>query len=415
MHPLRASPIGGSCGASTSLRCAPASQRSLRRSRTARPSPLARSQKQDDAASSLTELEEQRLTATLTGVGVSGTAAVWGAQIAGINLFDASLWGTSWLPTALAVALPVLALDAALLLPKNHAAADSSTARAAAAGQPDGTGDLNAERLLALKADLKLGTPQSGLRAMPTLYQMVATLPLAPGSRLGTTPRVGLEAAFIALRGVARELLWCGLCVTFLAAWLKDRAFEAGIDDVAFSVALPPLLPLLADSTASSTAAVAAQARLLLGAGGGDLAGTAGAGAPVYTADLVRWVAGGVATLAAVPAVLLQARAAGAAVASVAGYVTAYDDADDRSLDPLIREYRAMEAASIQGAAWLAPTAFTLTAARGLLRFGALNALFVASGSLSASLVFALVTDLSLLVLCETGRGSLPEVAPSEE
>lgn len=45
---------------------------------------------------------------------------------------------------------------------------------------------------------------------------------------------------------------------------------------------------------------------------------------PVYTSELARWIAGGLATLAAVPAILRESSAVSAAVTVAASYAASY-------------------------------------------------------------------------------------------
>lgn len=100
------------------------------------------------------------------------------------------LWSSHGVGLSLLLAAPVLLLDAATLLPKYHAPGNthSSGANADTAteqrGQPQaGQQQQNQDQkqcMRALKADLKLGTTDSGGRAMCTLYQMVAAGPVPP-------------------------------------------------------------------------------------------------------------------------------------------------------------------------------------------------------------------------------------------
>lgn len=67
----------------------------------------------------------------------------------------------------------------------------------------------------------------------------------------------------------------------------------------------------------------------------------------------------------------------------------------------------------LQEASWLAPAAYAITAARGLLRFSLLNAVFVGSGNLAASLAVAAVSDSLMVLYCELGRNQLPNILPA--
>ncbi len=68
-----------------------------------------------------------------------------------------------------------------------------------------------------------------------------------------------------------------------------------------------------------------------------------------------------------------------------------------------------------QKSSWLAPSAYLVTAARGVLRLATLNAVFVSSGSLAALLAVALLSDSLILLYCELGKAQLPGVPVSSE
>lgn len=229
----------------------------------------------------LSPAEEERLLSFLTYIGITGTLAVGGAALAHISLFSQFKWDLQQLSWA-GLCAPILLLDAVLLLPKYH-----SAAAAPAAGSAKQPGSSKQERdsaaLQALRADLE---PGAGLlarvRATSTLFQTVAAGLGNDDSTLSKPAKVSLELSYVWLRGLTSELLQRGLALTFLSQWLADRAFEAGADDMAFTIGQQP----------------------------------------VYTTELASFVAGLVMSLALIPAVEKQAEATSAAVASCAAQVT---------------------------------------------------------------------------------------------
>eukprot|EP00955_Chlamydomonas_euryale_P045819 353244-Chlamydomonas_euryale.AAC.11 len=83
---------------------------------------------------------------------------------------------------------------------------------------------------------------------------------------------------------------------------------------------------------------------------------------------------------------------------------------DDSGLDPLVREFRAMERDSVAAAPWIAPAAFAAAGGRGLLRSLCTNATFAVTGSLGCSFAAAAAADGALAVCCEAARPGLPSV-----
>lgn len=123
----------------------------------------------------------------------------------------------------------------------------------------------------------------------------------------GSVP-LPLDAALLTARETARELLQRGLTFTFLAAWLTDRCFEAGLDDV---VALPAwLAPVMSAGPLVVGVDGGAAAALMGGAVGEVAPGSVGA----YLPDVVRALVACGATLASTPTMVASARGVGLSV-----------------------------------------------------------------------------------------------------
>ncbi|KAG2441982.1 hypothetical protein HYH02_009775 [Chlamydomonas schloesseri] len=111
------------------------------------------------------------------------------------------------------------------------------------------------------------------------------------------------DVGLVLVREAAKELLQRGLVFTFLAAWLTDRAFEAGADDLLGLASGPLASALLALGGASPALA-------------GGAAAASGTVAEVYLPDAVRWATAGLVTASLVPPVLNEAEALRLGVAS---------------------------------------------------------------------------------------------------
>ncbi|KAG2440727.1 hypothetical protein HXX76_003584 [Chlamydomonas incerta] len=274
------------------------------------------------------------------------------------------------------------------------------------------------------------------------------------------------DVVLVLVREAAKELLQRGLVFTFLAAWLTDRAFEAGADDL-FGLASGPLASALLSLGGASPALGAAAA--------------AGSVAEVYLPDAVRWATAGLVTASLVPPVLNEAEAlrlgvasnlalvevsqlevadermeleqarrkaaaaaANAAVAEVgaasspsgaasespgsgSGSVAdsegssseagdgdggggKFDEGDDdEELESMLREYRLVEALGRSTATGPPQLTYALTVLRGLLRFGSVNLAFALTGNLAATLVASALPNLLLLAYVRAGPKVLLE------
>ncbi|KXZ43675.1 hypothetical protein GPECTOR_83g287 [Gonium pectorale] len=273
------------------------------------------------------------------------------------------------------------------------------------------------------------------------------------GAAAGAPTDVGL----VLVRETAKELLQRGLIFTFLAAWLTDRAFEAGADD---TLLLPPLAAALAALT-----------------GGGAIGGAAAGGGEVYLTDAVRLATAALMTATLAPPVFNEAEAlrlgvasnlalvsveaaaraeeqaeherrrsaSAGAVAAGAGAATGgaartaaaeagagmtaipglalgpttdaageesggYDEGrDDVETDALLREYRLIEALGRCTSTGPPRLTYGLTLLRGLLRFGSVNLVFALTGNLAATLFASALPNLLLLAYVRTGPKVLLE------
>eukprot|EP00198_Chlamydomonas_reinhardtii_P011205 XP_001700542.1 predicted protein [Chlamydomonas reinhardtii] len=128
----------------------------------------------------------QRVIANLVAyTGIVGTTAIVLAGFAGIDVWESFRWtNTNDLALAAALSVPLQAANAALLLPSFSA--------------------LKLPHLADLKGHIISNNPTARINA-------------------------GLEAAFAAVDTAAGEMLYRGVALTWLAAWLEDRIYEAGM------------------------------------------------------------------------------------------------------------------------------------------------------------------------------------------
>ncbi|GIM05928.1 hypothetical protein Vretimale_10346 [Volvox reticuliferus] len=252
-----------------------------------------------------------------------------------------------------------------------------------------------------------------------------------------------LEGGLVLVREASKELLQRGLLFTFLAAWLADRAFEAGTDD---TLLLPLPAALLGHGSGSAATAAAA------------VAATATAGVELYVTDAARYLAGLLVTASVMPAVAGEAEAMRVGVASnlalvmveqqqeaemkeqwrrrqqqqqqlgagsglgsqqqEGGTAEAYDeDLDSKETEAMLREYRLYDALGRCTSTGPPRLTYALTLLRGLLRFGAPNLTFALTGNLAASFLSSALPALLLLgyvlrgprVLLESSFNTSPE------
>jgi len=341
----------------------------------------------------------------LTSVGITGTLAVLGAAAAHIDLYDQFAWDVSDFRTALQINAVLLILECGLLAPTYYQP-DRQHGTNQTLARPLPTSPASQEAFTQRFAQFKplakqLSSSQqqpngwlnpSSIQAFLAVHQAVASGPRAVAQAPQSS--FALDLGLVALRDLARELLQRGLALTFLALWLRDRGFEAGLDDVAATLQLPGFV--------AGWLAAASQAAADAGDVSGAVSSAGTVPVPVYTSDLARWVSAFVVTTAMMPAVLTESKAVSLAVASNVAVITT-QDTDETIKDPLIQEWRLMEAIARQVTAWPARLAYSLTAARGVLRFSGLNIAFALTGNLAASLAVALTSDLLIVTYCRLG------------
>lgn len=246
-----------------------------------------------------------------------------------------------------------------------------------------------------------------------------------------------VEAALVALRELSKELLQRGLIATVAAGWLADRLYEAGVED---EVQLPGgyCLPLrLLASCGAAVGLVAAFVPAALGAAedaeesvgaalllGSKLAEQQRSAQQGVAGRASSGAAGGAGAALAIPAAaanaaLAEAAAAPSAEGEQAGRGTAdapdglSDDDDelefeDLELDPLLLEYRLMQAAESCIRSAPAKLAYSIALMRALLALVCINAAFVATGSLSATLTVSLVANGAVLAYSRAKRRPEP-------
>ncbi|GLI71362.1 hypothetical protein VaNZ11_016551 [Volvox africanus] len=383
-----------------------------------------------------------RITSSLVTYGLSGTLAVVGAAVAHIDLFGQIRWfSTDDLGLGLTSASFLMVLEGLLLAPPYDrllAGSGRPGAKAGAVGLQLRTARVG-ELLSADSVAATLALQQACLVAA----QVVRRAGLTRTSAL-------LEGGLVLVREASKELLQRGLIFTFLAAWLADRAFEAGADD---TLLLPLPAALLGHGSGSDAAAAMATA-------------TAMAGVELYVTDAARYLAGLLVTASVMPAVVAEAEAMRIGVASnlalvmveeqqeaeireqwrrrqkqqqqqqsVAGggeglggqqqegsTAEAYDeDLDSKETEAMLREYRLYDALGRCTATGPPRLTYGLTLLRGLLRFGAPNLVYAFTGNLAASFLSSALPALFLLgyvlrgpkVLLETSSATMPS-SPEE-
>ncbi|GIL60671.1 hypothetical protein Vafri_15206 [Volvox africanus] len=377
-----------------------------------------------------------RITSSLVTYGLSGTLAVVGAAIAHIDLFGQFRWlSTDDLGLGLTSASLLMVLEGLLLAPPYDRLLAGSGRPGAKAGAVG----------LQLRT-ARVGELLSADSVAATLVLQQACLVAAQVVRRAglTRTSVLLEGGLVLVREASKELLQRGLLFTFLAAWLADRAFEAGVDDTL-------LLPLPAALLGHGSDAAAAVATA-----------TAIAGVELYVTDAARYVAGLLVTASVVPAVAAEAEAMRVGVASnlalviveeqqvaeireqrrrrqkqqqqqqlgagggdglggqpqEGGTAEAYDeDPELKETEAMLREYRLYDALGRCTSTGPPRLTYGLTLLRGLLRFGAPNLTFALTGNLAASFLSSVLPALLLLgyvlqgpkVLLETSSATLPD------
>lgn len=350
--------------------------------------------------------QEGRVVAALVSAGLSGTIAVVGAALARIDLFRQFRFDSEAATLALTLASGVMVLELLLLLPRydillagqgqegregTRQGSSSGSGETSSSGGGGGGGSSSSGRRRGGAVGLSLRTRDVGqllsadsVAAALVLHQ--ACFVAAQVVRKGTGLPLFGEAGLVMARETAKELLQRGLIFTFIAAWLTDRAFEAGADDT---------LMIL--------------------------------GGEVYLTDAVRYATGCLITALLVPPILNEAEALRLGVASNLALVSveqrqraerqdmeARGERPDEEADKLLREYRLVEALSSAAATGPPRLAYAVTLLRGLLRFGAVNAAFALTGDLSASLAASAVPNLLLMAYVRAGPMVLLE-RPGQE
>ncbi|GIL83528.1 hypothetical protein Vretimale_10346 [Volvox reticuliferus] len=385
----------------------------------------------DDSLSS----SRVRITSSLVTYGLSGTLAVVGAAIAHIDLFGQFRWlSTDDLRLGLTSASLLMVLEGLLLGPPYDrllAGTDRPGAKAGAVGL-----QLRTARVGELLSADSVAATLVLQQACVVAAQVVRRAGLTRTSAL-------LEGGLVLVREASKELLQRGLLFTFLAAWLADRAFEAGTDD---TLLLPLPAALLGHGSGSAATAAAA------------VAATATAGVELYVTDAARYLAGLLVTASVMPAVAGEAEAMRVGVASnlalvmveqqqeaemkeqwrrrqqqqqqlgagsglgsqqqEGGTAEAYDeDLDSKETEAMLREYRLYDALGRCTSTGPPRLTYALTLLRGLLRFGAPNLTFALTGNLAASFLSSALPALLLLgyvlrgprVLLESSFNTSPE------
>ena len=282
--------------------------------------------------------EESRLASLMIYCGGTGSLALIGAGIAGIEMFsrpfdDIGQIAETWL------FIPILLLlDALILLPRPH-----------------GQGSAIVPGLL---KDLDSSSLVDSIKSTATLYQIVVT---GAGFTQGGVPyNLGKEIGFASLRDTTREMLQRGFGLHFLSNELQELGYQFNLE-------------------------------WLSGDGSAKIAGV-------------------LMTLALLPAVFSEARVARIFTARGVATVKLLRSTDEEE-DDLIKEWRLVKEFEKAPESHQAKAAYFLTLFRGTARFASLNAVFVLSHfDLYYSILFAIVSDLLLLVHCKIGREQLPSI-----
>ncbi|KAG2496792.1 hypothetical protein HYH03_005200 [Edaphochlamys debaryana] len=375
-----------------------------------------------------------RVIAGLVSAGLSGTIASVGAALARIDLFGQFRWdATEDFSLALALASGVVLLEAVLLGPRWDlllAGAGRPGRRRGAVGLALGTQGV--ERLLsgasvaaALVLEQACFVAAQVVRGRGGAIEVDAGPNGAPQLKT-SPPALAVDVGLVMVREAAKELLQRGLVFTLLAAWLTDRAFEAGADDVitigtateiyltdavrygtAALMTLSLLPPVVNEAealrlgVASNLALIEVEATVQAEEAKQKHAAAAEAtsGAGQSRVEATATVAGAGAKSAA------DGDAAGTGTAGdEAGVRQVYDEgADDAETESMLREYRLVEALGRSTSTGPPRLTYALTLLRGLLRFGSVNAAFALTGNLAATLAASALPNLLLMAYVRSG------------
>lgn len=194
---------------------------------------------------------DERLLTAITGVGLSGSIAVGGASLIGLqpSLYEQFNWSnTNDFIIAFAVNSLVMSLEALLFFPSysdalrrrpgasqqqqssetpsSSSSSISTNDRKRASSKPIGTFN---EKFSGVdwEASSKAWSLEGWL-AVLALNQACYT---ATQAALKPPGPIYQDLGLMLMTETARELLQRGFAMTFLAAWLADRVFEAGAED----------------------------------------------------------------------------------------------------------------------------------------------------------------------------------------
>ncbi|GFR51924.1 hypothetical protein Agub_g14409 [Astrephomene gubernaculifera] len=386
---------------------------------------------------------QDRVINNLVASGLAGSVAVMGAGVANIDLFGQFNWSSpSDLLQALSLACPLLLLEALLLGPRwdrllaggrdgdrqedqqqqHQGNRSSSRRRRGVAGLALRTDDV--DRLLSydsFAATLVLhqaclvgaemvrarGSRAAAEAEVAAAEEQAGAGTTTPSSSPSSQPHprhwqsLLADVSLLLLRDTSRELLLRGLGFTLAAAWLADRAFEAGAEDlIRLSLPLPPLptaaLPFL--PTPSVSASLWSQDVYLTDAVRYSVAALlTGLMLPYTVLTEARALSVGVGSNLALVRVRVQREreeeerrrrgtgAAGGSTEQVAGGEGGDGEAEEDEAEAMVWEFRLLEALERSTASGPSRLTYALTLLRGLLRFGCVNLVFAVTGNLAAS------------------------------
>ncbi|KAF5842804.1 hypothetical protein DUNSADRAFT_5176 [Dunaliella salina] len=338
-------------------------------------------------------LDDDRLVRAMVGIGLNGSAAVGGAQLLGINVFEHFNFSEDFYTVAL-TGLGLLATYDTILfgLPwykqlRPEVLDERSSGSSRAGGEESSSSRQGEESANNISG--RVGV-QKGSKAKPFKMQLSPALSTADSREQAswemisatlalqqaciaatftlTKPNVPLilDFGFIALRELGKELVQRGLLATFVTGWLLDRSFEAGIDDDILFY-----------------------------------------GQTFYLPDVVRYTAAFALTTLAIPAVLAEAEGLSLSVATNWAVLVNSKDSGEEEKDELLQEYALIE--SLQKVINSLPARLTLAlnTMRGTLRYGVINFSFAYTNNLASSYTVAVASACLLSIYASKAKSDL--------
>jgi len=324
----------------------------------------------------------------MVGIGLNGSAAVGGAQLLGINVFEHFNFSEDFYTVAL-TGLGLLAtydtilfglpwykqLRPEILEESSSSGGGQSNSRQGEEGantRGSGVGVKKGSKAKPFKMQLTPGLSTAESREQASWEMVSATLALQQACIAATftltKPDVPLilDFGFIALRELGKELVQRGLLATFVTGWLLDRSFEAGIDDDILFY-----------------------------------------GQTFYLPDVVRYTAAFALTTLAIPAVLAEAEGLSLSVATNWAVLISSKDSEEEEKDELLREYALIE--SLQKVVNSLPARLTLAlnTMRGTLRYGVINFSFAYTNNLASSYTVAVASAMLLSLYASKAKSDL--------